>query len=452
MSAEAVKSAPAKVSARESADNGEGWGHLYVTRRCCGGATCRNFAPELFGEVVPAQRLLEKEKGSASREDAGPSVLPGSYEEGAFTGILRQPRSKEDYLAARAAAAACGFGAIRLKRPAHLSGGDAGPLWAEWPRRLEDDVWVIGQPSTRNYGALAYFIKLPGGGVLVDLPKPSEQLFRWLEAHGGVRWLFLSHRDHVQHHAEFAARFPDCKRVIGSADVNVRQNAWADATDAVEIKIESRQGPTTIDGKPIAHEALAEEDLVVLPQPGHTPGGLCLLYRGRFLFTGDHLAYSRRLGHAIAHRLQCWEDWERQSASVKQLLAWAEAGWLRFQWLLPGHGEWRRFDGDVTAGSSAAELRLAAAWMDRQPPGKVPLLRWIPFVMSRSTPRGRFARVVMAIGGAGRDAWLLPRASRQYLTDYHEGRSDAGLRRFLAFAVGAVATLSVVVWLATRAL
>lgn len=420
-------------------DDSEDWGQLYVTRRCCGGGTCRNFAPELFGEVAPP-----------GEEAGGPAPLPGSHEEGAFTGVLRQPRSKEDYLAARAAAAACGFAAIRLKRPARLSAKDAAPLWAEWPRKLEGDVWVIGQPSTRNYGALAYFIERPGGGVLVDAPKPSEELFRWLEAHGGVRWLFLSHRDHVQHHAELAARFPGCKRIIGSADVNKRQSAWADATDAVEIKVESGQGPTTLDGEPIAPERLVDEELVVIPQPGHTPGGLCLLYRRRFFFTGDHLAHSRRLGHFVAHRLQCWEDWARLTASVEQLLGWADRGLLALQWLLPGHGEWHRLEGEPSAETTAAELRRTIAWMDRQPPGNVPLLRWIPFVMSRSNPRRRFARLVMAIGGQGRDAWLLPRASRQYLTDYQQGGASALRRRFFAFAVGAVAMLSVVVWLATR--
>ncbi|HVJ89603.1 MAG TPA: MBL fold metallo-hydrolase [Labilithrix sp.] len=422
-------------------DENEDWGQLYVTRRCCGGGTCRNFAPELFGEVIPT-----------SQEASCPAPLPGSYEEGAFTGVLRQPRSKEEYLAARAAAAACGFGAIRLKRPPRLPGSDeAAPVWTEWPRRLEDNVWVIGQPSTRNYGALAYFIELPGGGILVDVPKPSEQLFRWLEARGGVRWLFLSHRDHVQHHAEFAARFPNCKRVIGSADVNRRQNAWADATDAVEIQIDCGRGPATIDGKAIAPERFPDEELVVITQSGHPPGGLCLLYRGRFFFTGDHLAYSRREGHFIAHRLQCWEGWMRLTASVRELLAWADAGWLALQWLLPGHGEWRRLDGESCPKKTADEFRRAVAWMDRQPPGNVPLFRWIPFVMSRAKPRGRFARLVMAIGGEERDAWLLPRASRQYLTDYRESQSSVARRRFIAFAVGAIAMLCGVVWLATRA-
>jgi glyoxylase-like metal-dependent hydrolase (beta-lactamase superfamily II)/ferredoxin len=378
--------------------SGDVWGRLYVTRKCCGAATCRNFAPEIFGDV------------------SLPSVLPGSYEEGSFTGIISQPRNKEEYLAARTAVAGCAFGAIRLEKPStKLSAEEGGSPWRHWPNRLEDNVWALGQPSQKNYGALAYFIELPTGGVLVDVPKPSEDLFRWLETHGGVRWLFLTHRDHVQHHAEFAARFPGCRRVIGGADVNKRQSSFADATDAVEIKLSNELVPMTLEGTPILPEALSSAEFAVIPQPGHTPGSLCLLYRGRFLFTGDHLAYSRRLGHIIGHRLQCWDDWERQSSSAQQLAAWAAAGQLRFQWLLPGHGEWIRF-GDECVSSS--ELRRAVEWMRQQPPGNVPLRRWIPFVLSRRKPRGMFARLVMILGGRRRDSWLLPRASRQYLPDY----------------------------------
>ncbi len=82
------------------------FGRLFVTRRCCGAGTCRNVAPELLGAVAPA---LEESGGAAPRRLA---VLPDSFEEGAFTGVLRQPRSQADLVAARTAVAACPFGAL----------------------------------------------------------------------------------------------------------------------------------------------------------------------------------------------------------------------------------------------------------------------------------------------------------------------------------------------------
>jgi glyoxylase-like metal-dependent hydrolase (beta-lactamase superfamily II) len=378
-------------------------------------------------------------------------VLPDSHDKGAFTGVVRQPRSKEDYLAARTAAASCPFAAIRLEKPAAgLPPGELGAPWRDWPQRLENNVWVVGNPSMKNFGATAYFIERPGGGVLVDLPKPSEELFHWLEAHGGVRWLFLTHRDHVQHHAEFAARFPECRRVLGAADVNTRQSSHADGTEAVEIKLGNDLNPMTIDGTPISPEALPDTELAVLPQPGHTPGSLCLLYNGRFLFSGDHIRYSSRLGCITAARLQCWEDWERQCRSVSQLASWAEAGGLRFQWLLPGHGVWHCFAGDGSADVTAEELRRALEWMRRQPPGHVSMLQWVPFVVSRRNPRGLLGRIVLAIGGEGGEAWVLPRGARRYLVDYRPERTDAAMRRLYAIAAAALLTVSMLLWLATR--
>lgn len=387
------------------------WGTLFVTRRCCGTATCRNVAPALFGEVAP-------DAGAGERRAGTLPVLPGSYEEGAFSGVLRQPRSEEDYVAARAAVAGCSANAIRLSRPARkTAAGAGGSPWREWPQRLEGEVWALGQPAARNFGAMAYFIERAGGGVLIDVPEPSEALFRWLEEHGGVRWLFITHHDHAQHHAEIKARFPQCTRILGEADVKRVGTKYADRTADVEIKLPGTLTPMTLEGAPIADDALASADLIVLPQPGHTPGSLCLAYRGRFLFTGDHLAYSRRLGHVIGHRLQCWQDWEVQTRSVEALASWAASGWLRFAWILPGHGEWRCLDGEGDGGASASEeaLRRAVAWMRAQPPGHVPLVRWVFFAISRAEPRGGLARVVRFLGRGRRDAWVLPRAVQRYV-------------------------------------
>jgi glyoxylase-like metal-dependent hydrolase (beta-lactamase superfamily II) len=413
-----------------------------VTRKWCGAANCRNFAPSLFCEVTPS---------SLVRRDGVPAPAPGTYEPGAFTGVIRQPQSKEEYLAARTAAAACGFGAIRIEKPkAKLAAEEKGSPWKTWPKQLEAGVWAIGQPSLKNYGALAYFIERPGGGILVDVPKPSEELFEWLEAHGGVRWLFLTHRDHAQLHGEIKARFPECRRIIGEKDVNRRQNPYMDATDMVESQLPNEIVPRTLEGEPIPLDELQDADVAILPQPGHTPGTLCLLVRGRFLFTGDHLAHSLVRGHMIAHRLQCWGDWEEQTRSVARLGEWADAGKLRFQWVLPGHGEWQCLEGDGSAAATAGHLRQLIEWMRDQPAGNVPLLRWIPFVMSRAKPSARFGRLVMALGGAAKDAWLLPRASRIYLTDYESKRPKARLRRFSALMVVALSALILAAFFVSR--
>ncbi|MDC0678958.1 MBL fold metallo-hydrolase [Sorangium atrum] len=419
----------------------EDWGELFVTRKCCGAGTCRNYAPELLGEVAPASDL---------REGRRLSVLPGSYEDGAFTGVLRQPRSKEDLMAARTAAAACPFGAIKLKPgAARARRGDLGSPWRGFPRPIEDHVWVIGQPSIKNFGAVSYFIERDGGGVLIDPPKPSEEVFRWLAEHGGVRWLFLTHRDHTNHHAEFASRFPGCRRIIGAADVNLRETKYMPSTGDVEIKLGNELGPLSIEGQSLSREAAREAEIMILPQPGHTPGSLCLLYRGRFLFTGDHLSYSRFLGQLVAHRLQCWEDWERQVRSVRYLLAAAEAGWLRFAWVLPGHGEWARLPGEGRAAETATELRRVITSMEQKPKGYTPLSRWILYVQSRMAPEKTLGRALRAIGG-GSDAWVLPRGARSSLTDFDPDKTQVALRRLYLLGAAALLAAAGTAWLTAR--
>ena len=265
---------------------------------------------------------------------------------------------------------------------------------------------------------MAWFLERPEGGVLVDLPKPSEAVFTWLEAHGGVQWIVLTHGDHAQHHAEFAARFPDARRVLGAADVNKWAHAYADATTDVEVQLPSDRGPVALDGSPIPLDALADAELAMLPQPGHTPGGFCLLYKGRYLFTGDHLSWSGMRGHLVAHRLQCWEDWERQTASITRLADWARDGALRFAWVLPGHGEWIQLSDDPSAERTAEALDAAVRWMRDQPPGRVSLARWVPFVIARTQPKTRFARLIRAVLGATGEGRLLPSAVRHYLPDH----------------------------------
>ncbi|XXX78492.1 MBL fold metallo-hydrolase [Sorangium sp. So ce134] len=431
--------------------DGEDWGRLHVTRACCGVGVCRNFAPELLGEVAPAH--WEGMDGDVKRR--GPAVLEGTYDEGAFTGVLRQPRSRADFEAARAAVASCPVHALRLKPPAARPRDAAlGAPFSTWPRRIEDDVWVLGHPSSDSFGTTAYFIERPGGNVLVDLPKPSEAIFRFLEEHGGVRWIFFTHSDNTAHHAEFAARFPGSRRILGYADVSARRDAFTAITTDVEIQLPDRPEPMTLEGAPIADAELAGAELAVLSQPGHTAGSMCLLYRGRFLFTGDHLTYSRRLGQITAFRLQCWHDWESQVHSVRRLVLLAEAGRLRFAWLLPNHGEWHRFDGDGSASAAAVELRRALAWMERQAPapGYLSRVRFVPWLQSRTQPRGRIARAMRAISGEtpGSEAWVLPRALRPYLPDHRPEKVAPGLIRASLAAASALGAAASVVWLAAR--
>jgi glyoxylase-like metal-dependent hydrolase (beta-lactamase superfamily II) len=98
-------------------------------------------------------------------------------------------------------------------------------------------------------------------------------------------------------------------------------------------------------------------DLLAIPTPGHTPGSLCLLYRRRFLFTGDHLWWNAERRGLSASRSFNWYSWDKQLLSLQRLLD------FEFTWVLPGHG--RAFVAESPAAMrrelESALVRLRAA-------------------------------------------------------------------------------------------
>ena len=74
-------------------------------------------------------------------------------------------------------------------------------------------------------------------------------------------------------------------------------------------------------------------DFLAIPTPGHTKGHCVLLYRERFLFTGDHLDWDRDARELSASKDYCWYSWPQQAESMARSAAY------RFEWVLPGHGQ-----------------------------------------------------------------------------------------------------------------
>jgi glyoxylase-like metal-dependent hydrolase (beta-lactamase superfamily II) len=75
------------------------------------------------------------------------------------------------------------------------------------------------------------------------------------------------------------------------------------------------------------------DDFLAIPTPGHTAGHCVLLYRNRFLFTGDHLWWNREHERLGASHDYCWHSWPQQIASLQRLEQFS------FEWILPGHGQ-----------------------------------------------------------------------------------------------------------------
>ena len=149
---------------------------------------------------------------------------------------------------------------------------------------------------------------------------------------GGVRKMFLTHSDDVADHAQFAERF-GCQRVMHAAD------------GAGKLGID-----WIIEGE---NDVLIDRDLIAIPTPGHTRGHTVLLYENKYLFTGDHLAWSPERQTLTAFRSVCWYSWPEQIRSMTKLLPHS------FEWVLPGHG---RIHQD-SAENMRAHLERCIGWM-----------------------------------------------------------------------------------------
>lgn len=241
--------------------------------------------------------------------------------------VARQPAGEGEQHRALMALVTCPTSSIGTTRKL-----DTKAAARSLPEPIADDVYFCGWASEASYGAASWLIRRPGGNVLVDSPRAASTLLERLDELGGVRWMFLSHRDDVADHAKFRERF-GCERVIHRAD------AVGDTRDAERI-VEG--------GAPIA----LADDLAIVPVPGHTRGSCVLIYRETYAFTGDHVWATDDGTGLEAGRGVCWYSWPEQKRSMEKLAA------HRFTHVLPGHG--RRFHANADALREEL-LRLARA-------------------------------------------------------------------------------------------
>jgi glyoxylase-like metal-dependent hydrolase (beta-lactamase superfamily II)/ferredoxin len=271
--------------ARRVAANADG--DLFVDDACIACDTCRRLAPSTFG---------------------------GGEDDVAF--VARQPASPPERRRAVMALVACPVAAIGSRSKDGVA--DAA---SAFPDEIAPGVFDCGYAAESSFGAASWLVVRPDGNVLVDSPRFAAPLARRIRALGGVRRLFLTHRDDVADHARWAEAF-GCERVLHRRDLSSR-------TRDVERALEGDDPLSLAPG------------LLAIPVPGHTAGSTALLADETYLFTGDHL-WGDAEGRLGASRAVCWFDWRRQTASMERL---AE---LRFEWVLPGHGRpWRAASRDA---------------------------------------------------------------------------------------------------------
>lgn len=286
----------------------------------------------------PSKRLPENVPGdfyvdeSCIDCDACRQIAPAVFRDhGEQSSVYRQPRTEADVLGALKAVVACPTASIGTTRDY-----DARRGVEAFPERVDANVYFCGFTAEASFGAWSYLVVRPeeeGGNVLVDSPRFTRPLVRKIEALGGVRTIFLTHRDDVADQDKFARHF-GAERFMHEDDHAARHG--------VEHVVRGEEA------------VRPDTDLLIIPTPGHTRGHAVLLYRDKYLFTGDHLAWSPARKALTAFRTACWYSWPAQTRSMQRLLDY------RFEWVLPGHGRIHH----APAVEMRAELERCVEWMN----------------------------------------------------------------------------------------
>ncbi|MCX5722634.1 MAG: MBL fold metallo-hydrolase [Nitrospirae bacterium] len=275
-------------------------GNFYVDATCINCDTCRQLAPAAFEEV------------------------------GDFSAVTSQPIGEGPLHQAYQALLACPVGSIGTERS---EPGRMQEAMASFPLYLEDGVYYCGFNSEKSFGANSFFLEHPDGNWLIDSPRYLKHLVEAFERKGGLSYIFLTHKDDVAEVEKYAAHF-GAKRIIHRADL--------EAAPGAEWIIED------VDSSQVLPQ------FQIIPVPGHTAGSMALLYKNRFLFTGDHL----------------WWDSKQQMLRAPSQLVWRKRVLLdsllkllnyRFEWVLAGHGD------RVCLSAEAMQSQLQTLIERRQP-------------------------------------------------------------------------------------
>jgi glyoxylase-like metal-dependent hydrolase (beta-lactamase superfamily II) len=180
------------------------------------------------------------------------------------------------------------------------------------PRDVIDNIYAFA-PNRDTLGGTAYLIVRNEGNILVDCPAWDEINQNFITAHGGVRWLFITHRTAIAQTTQLKLAF-NCEVII--------QEQEAYLLPGVEL--------TTFN-----QELSLGSKLQLIWTPGHSPGSSCLYYSdfGGILFSGRHILPDGS-GKPMPLRTAKTFHWKRQIKSLELLIKRFSPETLRY--LCPG--------------------------------------------------------------------------------------------------------------------
>src|SRR5262249_16436152 len=164
-------------------------GDFFVDSSCINCDTCRQLAPGVFTEV------------------------------GDFSVVSNQPRNAEETRQALRALVSCPTGSIGTKNKSA-----AKEVMTDFPLPLEDKVFYCGFNSQKSFGGNSYLGKHADGNWVIGSSKFLPVLIQRFREMGGIRYIFLTHRDDVAESTRYAKEFSS-QRIIHRRDLSAQPEA-----------------------------------------------------------------------------------------------------------------------------------------------------------------------------------------------------------------------------------
>ncbi len=170
-------------------------------------------------------------------------------------------------------------------------------ITAKAPRLIKPGIFAF-PPNRDTLGATSYFIVEKSGNTLLDCPAWNPLNQEFIQNKGGVRWLFVTHRNGMAKVPEIQASW-NCEVIIQEQEAYLLP----------EVEVTS-----------FPDEHTFASHFLALWTPGYTPGSSCLYYNalGGVLFSGRHLLPNIQ-GQLLPLRTSKTFHWPRQLRSVKKL-------------------------------------------------------------------------------------------------------------------------------------
>ncbi|RLA61476.1 MAG: MBL fold metallo-hydrolase [Epsilonproteobacteria bacterium] len=272
-------------------------GKFFVDKTCINCDACRKFAPSIFTD------------------------------QGDYSFVFKQPENDEETFFAKQALLSCPVNSIGIEGEKNLKAARD-----SFPKHIDGPVYINGFNNEKTFGADSYFIKSDKGNWLIDSPRFIQDLVKKFEAMGGIKYIWISHKDDIGDSEKYAKHF-GAKRIINQYDV----------TDKIkDAELVLTEEETTFD------------DGIVFHTPGHTKGSQVLVFADKYLFTGDHYAWMKKLKMFSSFHKYCWYSWEKQITSVDKMKKFKD-----IEWVLPGHGR----IGQIKKGEFQHTIEKSVLWM-----------------------------------------------------------------------------------------